>query len=86
MSTAMRCEGGGKGRTHVNPFRAVVHHSLDLAREVPKVGREHGGGDDCAGSRHRRSARRYGPRLSELPLFVIANMVLFPLLLARAAL
>ena len=52
MSTTRLREGGEGGRTHVDPFRAVMHHSLDLVREVPKVGREHRGGDDGAGSRH----------------------------------
>lgn len=55
---AIPWEGGEGWRTHVNPFRAVMHHSLNLVGEVSKVRGEHAGGDDGAWSRHRSNERR----------------------------
>ena len=51
LSEGNEREGSG-GRTHVDPLGSVVHHALDLVREVAKVTGEDRGRDDGSRSRH----------------------------------
>jgi hypothetical protein len=51
LSEGNEREGSG-GRTHVDPLGSVVHHALDLVREVAKVTGEDRGRDNGSRSRH----------------------------------